>query len=169
MEVILLIIIVLGSFLLLFGICCIIFGFRTFGIAARSCASCCQSIIGNVVKGSCFAIMTSLGMRGCFILIIILGLLMLIFVCIYYVISSPWFTNFCDWIDDDFWHSILDFICNIGNFFHNLWTSISDFITDIGNFFHNLWTSISDFISNIGNFFHLAINSNKVAKKFLQK
>ena len=76
---------------------------------------------------------------------------MIIFVGIYHMVTSQWFTNFCDWIDDD------------------LWSSISDFFSDIGNFFQDLWSSISDFFSNIGNFFHLSINSNKVAKKFLRK
>ena len=119
MGVILIIIIVLGSFLFILGLSCVIFGFRTVGVAANSCASCCQSIIGNVVKGSCFAIMTCLGMRGCFILMMILGLLILIIVGIYSMIKSQWFENLCDRIND-LWSHVSDFISLIVNIFHYL-------------------------------------------------
>lgn len=39
-------------------------GFRSAGIAAGSCASACQSAIGNVAAGSCFALAQSLGATG---------------------------------------------------------------------------------------------------------
>ena len=90
MEVFIIIAIILGSFLLLLGLTCYFVGFRPIGIAANSFASCCQSFIGNVIKGSCFAILTSLGMRGCFILIIVLGVLILVGIGIYLLISSGW-------------------------------------------------------------------------------
>ena len=50
-----------------------LFGFRGVGIAARSIASLFQKVIGNVVKGSWFALLTSLGMRGVFPQIVTVG------------------------------------------------------------------------------------------------
>ena len=100
MELIVIIIAVIGAIILLLGVSCCIFGFTPVGVAANSCSACCQSIIGNVVKGSCFAIMTCLAMRGCFIALIIVGLLVLAGVGIYYMINSDWFQGICDWIQD---------------------------------------------------------------------
>ena len=94
--------IILGSLLVLMGLTCCILGFRPVGIAGGSCAACCQSIIGNVVKGSCFAIMTCLAMRGCFIALIIVGLLTLIGIGIYLMINSEWFQSACTWIKKTF-------------------------------------------------------------------
>ena len=102
MEVFVIAIIVLGSFLLLLGLCCYLFGFRSVGIAAHSCASCCQSLIGNVVKGSCFAIMTCLGMRGCFILMVAIGIITLVSIGIYQMINSEWFQSSCNWVQNIF-------------------------------------------------------------------
>ena len=93
--------ILIGIIFLVIGISCCIFGFRPVGIAANSCAACCQSSIGNVVKGSCFAIMTCLGMKGCFIAMIIIGLILLVIMGIYFMINSEWFQNFIEWCKDD--------------------------------------------------------------------
>ncbi len=90
--------IIFGSFLVLMGLSCCIFGFRPFGVASGSCAACCQSSIGNVVKGSCFAIMTCLSMRGCFVALIIIGLLVLIGIGIYLMINAEWFQSACSWV-----------------------------------------------------------------------
>ncbi len=98
MEMIVILGIILGSLLVLMGLTCCILGFRPVGVAGGSCAACCQSIIGNVVKGSCFAIMTCLAMRGCFIALIIVGLLTLIGIGIYLMINSEWFQSACTWI-----------------------------------------------------------------------
>ena len=98
MEVLVILAIVLGSLMLIFGLSCCIFGFRPVGVAFGSCAACCQSIIGNVVKGSCFAIMTCLGMKGCFIGLIIVGLLVLLGIGIYFMINSEWFQFAWNWV-----------------------------------------------------------------------
>ena len=82
--------IILGSLLVLMGLTCCILGFRPVGVAGGSCAACCQSIIGNVV--------TCLAMRGCFIALIIVGLLTLIGIGIYLMINSEWFQSACTWI-----------------------------------------------------------------------
>ena len=100
MELIVIIIAVVGGIILLLGILCCIFGFTPVGVAANSCAACCQSVIGNVVKGSCFAIMTCLAMRGFFKAMIIVGLLVLAGVGIYYMINSDWFQGIYEWIQD---------------------------------------------------------------------
>ena len=100
MELIVIIVTLLGAIIFLLGISCYLFGFTPVGVAANSCAACCQSIIGNVVKGSCFAIMTCLAMRGCFIALIILGLLVLAGVGIYFMVNSDWFRGICDWIQN---------------------------------------------------------------------
>ena len=102
METFTIIVIVLGSMLLLLGLSCYLIGFRTLGVAANSLASCCQSCIGNVVKGSCFAIMTCLAMRGCFILIAVLGLILLASIGIYLMINSEWFESACNWVKNLF-------------------------------------------------------------------
>ena len=100
MHIIVILAIILGSLILLLGISCCIFGFRQVGVAAGSCAACCQSIIGNVVKGSWFAIMTCLGMRGCFIALIIIGLLVLSVIGIYFLVNSEWFQSVIQWFKD---------------------------------------------------------------------
>ena len=91
MEVIAIIAIIIGCIILLLGLSCWIFGFRTVGVAAESCAAYYQSTIGNVVKGSCFDLMTSLGMKGCFVLLIIIGMIILIIVGAYYTVQ--WFKH----------------------------------------------------------------------------
>ena len=93
MEVIAIIAIVLGSFFLLFGLCCCLIGFRGYGVADGSCAACCQSSIGNVNAGSCFAVLTCLGMKRCFILMILIGLIILISIGIYYLIEYELIRN----------------------------------------------------------------------------
>ena len=98
MEAIVILALVLGSLTLLIGISVCIFGFRPVGVAAGSCAACCQSAIGNVVKGSCFALMTCLAMRGCFIALISIGVLVLAAVGIYLLINSEWFYSACAWV-----------------------------------------------------------------------
>ena len=100
METLVILALVLGSFALLIGLSCCLFGFRPVGVAAGSCAACCQSAIGNVVKGSCFAIATCLAMRGCFIALIIIGLLVLAGVGIYLLINSEWLDSACDWVQN---------------------------------------------------------------------
>ena len=55
-----------GGITLLGGGLPILAGFTTIGIKAASIAAGIQSGIGNVVAGSWFAIMTSLGMTGVF-------------------------------------------------------------------------------------------------------
>ena len=90
METLAILAIVIGSFAILVGLSVCLFGFRPVGVAAGSCAACCQSIIGNVVKGSCFAMMTCLAMRGVFIALIKIGLLVLAGVGIYLMINSQW-------------------------------------------------------------------------------
>ena len=91
--------IVIGVIILFTGLSCCIFGFRTLGVAAGSCAACCQSAIGNVVKGSCFALMTCLAMRGCFMALIIIGLIVLGIFGIYAMINSvgELFQYFGEW------------------------------------------------------------------------
>ena len=98
MEALVILALVLGSFTILVGLSICIFGFRPIGVAAGSCAACCQSVIGNVVKGSCFAIMTCLAMRRCFIALIIIGLLVLAGVGIYLLINSEWLESAYDWV-----------------------------------------------------------------------
>ena len=98
MEAIAILALVLGSLTLLIGRSVCIFGFRPVGVAAGSCAACCQSAIGNVVKGSCFALMTCLAMRGCFIALIVIGVLVLVAVGIYLMINSEWFNSACAWV-----------------------------------------------------------------------
>ena len=100
MEALVVLAVVIGSFAVLLGLTCCICGFRPVGIAAGTCAACCQSVIGNVVKGSCFAVMTCLAMRGCFIALIIVGLLVLAGVGIYLLINSDWLDSVCDWVQD---------------------------------------------------------------------
>ena len=54
-------------------------GFTVCGIAAGSLAACCQSSIGDVVKGSCFAWMQSIGALGhpvCCGITVILGFIL---------------------------------------------------------------------------------------------
>ena len=107
MEVIVIIGLVVGGIIFLLGLSCCIFGFGPVGVAASSCAACCQSCIGNVVSGSCFAILTSLGMRGCFVGMIIIGLLILIGFGIYYLIEeteifSLILINFFLWLKKDY-------------------------------------------------------------------
>ena len=102
MELVVTLAIVFGAVLFLLGLACCICGFTPVGIAAHSVAACCQSIIGNVVKGSCFAIMTCLAMRGCFILILVLGLLVMFSVGIYLMINSEWFQSICIYIINNF-------------------------------------------------------------------
>ena len=96
MEALVILAIVIGSLLLLTGICCCAFGFRQSGVAAESCAACCQSSIGNVVKGSCFAIMTCMAMRGCFLALAIIGAATLVGVGIYLIVTSDWFESTFD-------------------------------------------------------------------------
>ena len=108
MEVFVIILIAVGSFLLLLGLSCYLIGFRSIGIAANSLASCCQSFIGNVAKGSCFAIMTCLGMRGCFILMAALGVIILASIGIYLMINSDWFEEFCNWVKNLFNSEAID-------------------------------------------------------------
>ena len=91
MEVILIVGIVISAIILFIGLSCCIIGFHPVGVAAGSLAACCQSLIGNVVKGSCFAIMTCLSMRGCFIAMIIIGALALVGFGIYAMVTSEWF------------------------------------------------------------------------------
>jgi len=91
MEVILIVGIVIAAIILFIGLSCCIIGFHPVGVAAGSLAACCQSLIGNVVKGSCFAIMTCLSMRGCFIAMIIIGALALVGFGIYAMVTSEWF------------------------------------------------------------------------------
>lgn len=55
-----------GTLIGLAGIVPIAIGFGGAGIVAGSAAAAIQSGIGNVVAGSLFARMTSLGMRGVF-------------------------------------------------------------------------------------------------------
>ena len=98
MEVLVILAIVLGSLMLIIGLSCCIFGFRRVGVAFGSCAACCQSAIGNVVEGSCFAKMTCLGMKGCFIRLIIVGLLVLLGIGIYLMINSEWFQFAWIWV-----------------------------------------------------------------------
>ncbi len=93
MAILVILAIILGGIIFLLGLSSCIFGFRPIGVAANSCAACCQSCIGNVAKGSCFAIMTCLGMRGCFIAFIIIGLLILAGVGIYCLVTSEWFQS----------------------------------------------------------------------------
>ena len=100
MDTLAILALVLGSFAVLIGLTIYIWGFRPIGIAAGSCAACCQSAIGNVVKGSCFAIMTCLAMRGYFIALTIVGLLILTGVGIYLLINSHWFKSACDWVQN---------------------------------------------------------------------
>ena len=102
MEVFIIIALVVGSCLLLLGLGCYLLGFRSIGIASHSIASCCQSFIGNVVRGSCFAIMTCLGMRDFFILMAIVGLVVLSCIVIYLIINSGWLQSFCNWIKNFF-------------------------------------------------------------------
>ena len=108
MEAFVVIAIALGSFLLLIGISCYLFGFRSIGIAAHSFASCCHSLIGNVVKGSCFAVMTCLGMRGCFILMAVIGVITLASIGIYLMINSDWFQSTCNWVKNFFSSEAID-------------------------------------------------------------
>ena len=108
MEAFIVIAIVLGSLLLLLGISCYLFGFRSIGIAAHSFASCCQSLIGNVVKGSCFAIMTCLGMRGCFVLMAVIGVVTLVSIGIYLLINSEWIQSSCNWVKNFFSSEVIE-------------------------------------------------------------
>ena len=78
MEVFAIIGLVVGGIIFLLGLFFRFLGFRTIGVAARSCAACCQHYIGNVVRGGYFALMTSFGMRGYFFGMIKIGLLILI-------------------------------------------------------------------------------------------
>ena len=98
MGVFVILAIIFGTLLVLMSLSCMLFGFRSVGVAAGSCAACCQSIIGNVVKGRSFAIMTCLAMRGLFIALLIVGLLVLIGVGIYLMINSEWFQSACNWV-----------------------------------------------------------------------
>ena len=107
--------IVIGAIILLTGLSCCIFGFRTVGVAAGSCAACCQSAIGNVVRGSCFALMTSLAMRGCFIAMIVIGLIALAIFGIYAMINSEWFQEALDWFQ-----KVGAWFSNVGEWFQNL-------------------------------------------------
>ena len=100
METLAILAIVIGSFAILVGLSVCLFGFRPVGVAAGSCAACCQSIIGNVVKGSCFALMTCLAMRGVFIALIKIGLLVLAGVGIYLMLNSKWLESAYDWVKD---------------------------------------------------------------------
>ena len=115
MELIIIIIIIIAAIIFLFGLSCCIFGFRTVGVAAGSCAACCQSTIGNVVKGSCFAIMTSLGMRGCFVIMIIVGIVVLAYFGIYSIINSEWLQDVIDWFEKfgDSFKDAFDWVKNI--------------------------------------------------------
>ena len=126
MEIIAIIGIVIGSIILLTGLCCCIFGFRILGVAGGSCAACLQSTIGNVVKGSCFAIMTCLGMKGCFIAMIIIGLIVLIIFGIYEMINSEWFQNIIEWFENagDSFKDKIGWIINIFSETHKKFLSL---------------------------------------------
>ena len=102
MEVILIVGIIIGSILLCIGLLCTLIGFRPIGIAAGSCAACIQSFIGLVAKGSWFAIMNCLAMKGCFIIMIVIGLLILLGIGIYLMINSEWFQEFIEWVKEVF-------------------------------------------------------------------
>ena len=91
------ILIIIAAVIFLIGLSCYLIGFRTMGIVDGSCAACCQSIIGNVVAGSCFAILTSLGMKGCFIAMIVIGIVALAILGIYALINSQWFHDVIAW------------------------------------------------------------------------
>ena len=100
METLFVLALVIGSFFVLVGLSCCLFGFRPIGVAANSCAASCQSVIGNAVKGSCFDIATCLAMRGCFIAFTIIGLLVLAGVGIYLLLNSEWLESACDWVQN---------------------------------------------------------------------
>ena len=101
--------IIIGVIILIVGLTGRIVGFRTIGVAAGSCAASIQSCIGNVAKRSCFAIMTCLGMRGCFKIMIIIGIIILLIFGIYILISSDWFKYAISWINKN----IIDWFKNI--------------------------------------------------------
>ena len=134
MHIIVILAIILGSLILLLGISCCIFGFRTVGVAAGSCAACCQSVIGNVVKGSWFAIMTCLGMKGCFIALIIIGVLVLSGIGIYFLVNSEWFQSVIQWFKD------------IPNLFNSI-TSTNNSTKGFQYFY--AWPSNNSFINNV--------------------
>ena len=69
----------------------------------------------NVVKGSCFAIMTSLGMRGCFVIMIIVGLVILAYFGIHSLINSEWFQDVIDWFEKfgDSFKDAYDWVKNV--------------------------------------------------------
>jgi len=58
-------------FALLLPIVLLILGFTSSGVLAGSFAACCQSSIGNVVAGSCFAVTQSVAAGGCHPVILI--------------------------------------------------------------------------------------------------
>ena len=109
---IIIIILVISVLILLTGLFCFILGFRVIGVAAYSCAACWQSSIGNVVRGSCFAIITSLGMKGCFIAMIIIGIIVLVIIGIDFMINSEWFQNVIEWFQNviEWFQNIFDCI-----------------------------------------------------------
>ena len=89
--------IIIAAIIFLIGLSCYLCGFKTIGVATGSCAACCQSIIGNVVAGSCFAILTSLGMKGCFYAMIVIGIVALAIFGIYAFINSQLFHDVIAW------------------------------------------------------------------------
>ena len=91
MEAVIIILIIISAIILFIGLSCLIFGFHPVGVSAGSFAACCQSLIGNVAKGSCFAIMTCLSMRGFFIAMIVIGALALACLGIYALATSDCF------------------------------------------------------------------------------
>ena len=91
--------IIIAAIIFLIGLSCYLFGFRTIGVAAGSCAAFCQSLIGNVVRGSYFAIMTCLGMTGCFIKMMVIGIVALVCFIIYFIITSEWGNKIIAWFE----------------------------------------------------------------------
>ena len=89
--------IIIAAIIFIIGISCYLCGFQTVGVAAGSCADSIQSIIGNVVAGSWFAILTCLGMKGRFIAMIVIGIVALAIFGIYALINSHWFHEVIAW------------------------------------------------------------------------
>ena len=135
MSLIIIIGIIIAAIIFLIGLSCYIFGFRSVGVAAGSCAASCQSCIGNVVKGSCFAIMTSLGMRGCFVIMIVIGIVALASFGIYSIITSEWFQHIINWFGDSF-NDAYDWVKNIFSKSQNKFLSSNSVDKVIYNLFH---------------------------------
>lgn len=152
-------------------------GFQAAGVLAGSCAAAWQSSIGNVMKGSKFAIMQSIGALGylanCAVLagIVFVGT---IAAMIYYLffyddgIAWSWIGNSTGTIWNDSTAFFGHFSDNIQNSLQINLTSISEkvsnFTEKVSNFTEKVGEDLQPHLSSLKEKFHGLVNSSNGTK-----